>query len=476
LLHHSYSNNSNSTADANIGSQNVSPEALNTNRPDWCDLAQQFMLHGYNTALCANSANTTIDHPLLMIERSYNPPATRQMTAEMLFEELHVPAMFLAKDAVLACYGCGRTSATVVDVGYSGTTVTPVFEGYVEAKGIRRNPGASVLGMDEMIIHQLDKMYYKKKKQRNTYTVMPLYQLRSKNHKMRKLSIHTAARLHIAQECREEGAGATINTATDGPVGVLGGDTASGTFNAPSKPFELPDGTMIDVPSVDRFRAANLVYGSDDMSQQARDARLSDVKSKLQEYLTYLTAVTSDQEDEQYQKELARESVGLVSDGSNRSKRPRRGLNPADSSKASSRLRKTTLAWQRACQTQFQTLLDDQLTSSSIANMICDSAYSCDREQQAALLSNVIVSGGGSCLGPTEQAVPDVVRDSVEALIHQHTPGWRVKVLSPALNERAVLPWIGGSILGSLGTFHEMWVTKSEYDEWGSAIVNRKCP
>jgi actin-related protein len=472
LLHHSY--NSISSGDANV---DANLATLNTNPPDWCDLAQQFMLHGYNTALCASSSNAAIDHPLLMIERSYNPPATRQMTAEMLFEELHVPAMFLAKDAVLACYGCGRTSATVVDVGYSGTTVTPVFEGYVEAKGIRRNPGASVLGMDEMIIHHLDKMYYKKKKQRNTYTVMPLYQLRSKNHKMRKLSIHTAARLHIAQECREEGAGATINTATDGPVGVVGGDTSSGAFNAPSKPFELPDGTMLDVPSVDRFRAANLAYGSDDVSQQARDARLSDVKNKLHEYLAYLSATASVHEDDQCRKELERESVGLVSDGSsNRAKRPRRGLNPVETNNTISRPRKTTVAWQRACQSQLQTLLDEQLTSSSIAHMICDSAYRCDREQQASLLSNVIVSGGGSCLGPTEQAVPDVVRDSVEALIHQHTSGWRVKVLSPALNERAVLPWIGGSILGSLGSFHEMWVTKAEYDEWGSAVVNRKCP
>jgi actin-related protein len=443
-------------------------------------MAHQFMLHGYNTALSGGNMNTTIDHPVLMIERSYNPPATRQMTAELLFEELQVPAIFLAKDAVLACYGCGRTSATVIDIGYSGTTVTPVFEGYVEAKGIRRSPGASIYGMDDMIIHNLDRSYYKKKKQKNTYTVMPLYQLRSKNHKMRKLSIHTAARLHLAQECREEGAGVTINTATDGPVN--GDASHSNTFNAPSKPFELPDGTTIDVPSADRFRVANLVYGNDDLSQQARDGRLSVVSDKLNEYLRYLTATSVD-EDDNYKQQLERESVGIITDGgggsNSRLKRPRRGISASalvESNKGTIRPRKTTMAWQRACQAQLQTLLDDQMTSSSIGNMVCDAAYRCDREQQAVLLSNVIVSGGGSCIGPTEQAVPDAIRDSVEVLIHQHTPGWRVKVLTPALNERAVLPWIGGSILGSLGTFHDMWITKAEYEEWGSAIVNRKCP
>ena len=469
-------------------------------------MAHQFMLHGYNASLsgkaCLGTPDSVIDkHPVLMIERSYNPPATRQLMTELLFEELQVPAMFLGKDAVMACYGCGRTSATVIDIGYSGTTVTPVFEGYVENKGIRRNPTASIFHMDEMIISNLDKSYYKKKKQKNTYTVMPLYQLRQKNHKLRKLSIHTAARLHLASQCREEGAGVTINTAIDSNTIGNATDSAllksnmASTFNAPSKPFELPDGTVIDVPSSDRFRVADIIYGTDDSSQQVRDTRFLDVKTKIQDYVSSISA-SFDSNDENYKRQLAREAVGIVADGNNnnnnsRLKRPRRGGGNTNNASANSnddsgnniskstvvtRPRKTTVAWQRACQGQIQTLLDEQLTSSSIANMVCDAAYRCDREQQAILLGNVIVCGGGSCIGPTEQAVPDNIRDNIEVLIHQHTPGWRVKVLSPSINERAVLPWIGGSILGSLGTFHEMWITKAEYEEYGSAIVNRKCP
>ena len=474
-----------------------------TNPPDWYDMAHQFMLHGYNASLsgkaCLGTPDKVIDtHPVLMIERSYNPPATRQMMTELLFEELQVPAMFLGKDAVMACYACGRTSATVIDIGYSGTTVTPVFEGYVEQKGIRRNPTASVHHMDETIISNLDKSYYKKKKQKNTYTVMPIYQLRQKNHKLRKLSIHTAARLHLASQCREEGAGVTINTAIDSNAAdpsLAKSNAASSTFNAPSKPFELPDGTVIDVPSSDRFRVADLVYGADEASQQVRDVRFSQIKMNVQDYVSSIAA-TFDSNDENYKRQIAREAVGIVTDGNNNSssrlKRPRRGGNGNTSANANddennnnnnnnksniiSRPRKTTMAWQRACQGQIQTLLDEQMTSSSIATMVCDAAYRCDREQQATLLGNVIVCGGGSCIGPTEQAVPDNVRDNIEVLIHQHTPGWRVKVLSPSINERAVLPWIGGSILGSLGTFHEMWITKAEYEEYGSAIVNRKCP
>eukprot|EP00541_Cyclophora_tenuis_P018098 CAMPEP_0116549030 /NCGR_PEP_ID=MMETSP0397-20121206/4658_1 /TAXON_ID=216820 /ORGANISM="Cyclophora tenuis, Strain ECT3854" /LENGTH=131 /DNA_ID=CAMNT_0004073731 /DNA_START=84 /DNA_END=479 /DNA_ORIENTATION=+ len=130
---------------------------------------------------------------------------------------------------------------------------------------------------------------------------------------------------------------------------------------------------------------------------------------------------------------------------------------------------------QRACVTYLQSQ-QDHLTASPIPSMVCDAAFRCDRDQQVSLLGNVVLAGGGACLGPNEQALPDHLREQVEAIIHQHTPGWRVKVLSPNFPERSVASWLGGSILGSLGTFHEMWITRKEYEEWGAAIVNRKCP
>ena len=35
--------------------------------------------------------------------------------------------------------------------------------------------------------------------------------------------------------------------------------------------------------------------------------------------------------------------------------------------------------------------------------------------------------------------------------------------------------WIGGSILTSLNTFENLWVTKADYKEVGSTIIHRKC-
>jgi actin-related protein len=35
--------------------------------------------------------------------------------------------------------------------------------------------------------------------------------------------------------------------------------------------------------------------------------------------------------------------------------------------------------------------------------------------------------------------------------------------------------WCGGSILASLHTFENMWLSRAEYDEQGAGLVHRKC-
>merc|ERR1712039_119918 len=49
----------------------------------------------------------------------------------------------------------------------------------------------------------------------------------------------------------------------------------------------------------------------------------------------------------------------------------------------------------------------------------------------------------------------------------------KIKIIAPP--ERKYSVWIGGSILSSLSTFQQMWITKQEYDECGPSIVHRKC-
>lgn len=434
---------------------------------DWHDQLQLMIQHGFKSALGAEPEN----HPFLLAERSYNPPPLRQQILECLFEELKMPAVFLARDATLACYACGRTTGTVVDMGYGGTTVTPVYEGYVEQKGIRRSP-IGTLEMDQRILKTLDHFVAKK-------PFMPIYQVRRPGQTKRADSFHNLALLQIAQQCREEGTGASVDTTSTAVA-----------FAARNAPYKLPDGQAVSIPSAHRHAVANLLLGQDEESAQRREDACEARKKKLSEYITTTSQLEDDDNnnkegsDEPASQYTEASAVGISTPSTRRGRASRRSgtaamaVAAAEAAAVQQQKKRKTFSnrqLQKACIPYLQAHLE-HLTPAPLSSMVCDAAFRCDRDQQAQLLGNVVVTGGGACLGPTEQAVPDYLRHEVESIIHTHTPGWRVKVLSPGLSERAVCSWLGGSILGSLGTFHDMWITKAEYDEYGTAIVNRKCP
>lgn len=44
-----------------------------------------------------------------------------------------------------------------------------------------------------------------------------------------------------------------------------------------------------------------------------------------------------------------------------------------------------------------------------------------------------------------------------------------------AVEDRNVLTWQGGAMLSKLSNFQSMWITSSEYEEFGPGIVHKKC-
>ena len=47
---------------------------------------------------------------------------------------------------------------------------------------------------------------------------------------------------------------------------------------------------------------------------------------------------------------------------------------------------------------------------------------------------------------------------------------------APTTAERRFGTWVGGSIMASLGSFQQMWISRQEYDESGKSVVEKKCP
>ncbi|XP_030849315.1 actin-like protein 6B [Strongylocentrotus purpuratus] len=114
----------------------------------------------------------------------------------------------------------------------------------------------------------------------------------------------------------------------------------------------------------------------------------------------------------------------------------------------------------------------------SMSHVVTTSVGLCDVDIRGALFSNVIVTGGNSLLrGFTDRLHRDL-QSKIPAnmklkLIYSSTSSSEKRFSS---TERRFSAWIGGSILASLGTFQQMWISKQEYEEQGKTVVDKKCP
>ncbi|RDX90571.1 Actin-7, partial [Mucuna pruriens] len=94
-----------------------------------------------------------------------------------------------------------------------------------------------------------------------------------------------------------------------------------------------------------------------------------------------------------------------------------------------------------------------------------NSIMKCDVDIRKDLYGNVVLSGGSTMF----PGIADRMSKEITALAPS---SMKIKVVAPP--ERKYSVWIGGSILASLSTFQQMWISKGEYDESGPAIVHRK--
>jgi len=91
-----------------------------------------------------------------------------------------------------------------------------------------------------------------------------------------------------------------------------------------------------------------------------------------------------------------------------------------------------------------------------------------DVEIRPTLLNHVVLTGGGSLI--------EKLADRIQSELSAMYPNPRVRVqTSSNATDRKYGAWIGGSVLASLGTFHQMWVSKKEYEEHGASIIEKRC-
>lgn len=111
-------------------------------------------------------------------------------------------------------------------------------------------------------------------------------------------------------------------------------------------------------------------------------------------------------------------------------------------------------------------LCPEALFEVGVQKITYQSIQNVDQIIRDSFFKNIVIAGGTTMLPGFVRRLQKEVQNLVPAAT-------TIKIISPS--ERKTSAWIGGSILASLSTFPQMAISKKEYEEFGSGIVNLKC-
>lgn len=105
-----------------------------------------------------------------------------------------------------------------------------------------------------------------------------------------------------------------------------------------------------------------------------------------------------------------------------------------------------------------------------LSQLVTECIGKCDIDVRRELYNGILLTGGTSLFASLQKRLEDEVTHLAPSMM-------KVRVISPSnAIEKRYSTWIGGSILASLGTFQQMWMSKSEYKEYGAGLIHKKAP
>ncbi|OAJ42240.1 hypothetical protein, variant 1 [Batrachochytrium dendrobatidis JEL423] len=110
--------------------------------------------------------------------------------------------------------------------------------------------------------------------------------------------------------------------------------------------------------------------------------------------------------------------------------------------------------------------MSTETNTATIPQLIHSSIGECDNDLRSNFYNSVVLTGANTLL-------PGFA-DRLYSELHHGVPEVRIKVhAAGGSTERKFGPWIGGSIMASLGSFHQLWISKEQYEEMGSSVEKR---
>nr|CAD7451899.1 unnamed protein product [Timema tahoe] len=387
---------------------------------DW-DLFEKVL--DYTYAKCIQSESKY--HPVLMSEAPWNVRSKREKLTELMFEKYNVPAFFLVKNAVLAAFANGRATGIVVDSGATHTSAIPVQDGFVLSQAIVKSP----LGGDYISMQCKN-----------------FLQVRTDNTRL-KPRLHSLPYLNNDNDCtfifvQENDVEVTPPYLIGGKEVVKEREKARWTprRNVPEVTTSWHNYMVKKV--IQDFQASSL-----QVSETPYDEK------------TVSSIPTVHYEFPNGYHQASRFATPILDFGSERFRIPEALFDPSVVQIRGGQVGNTMLG---------------------VGHIVTTSVGMCDVDVRPSLYGSVVVTGGNSFLQASNYQPAQLLQGFPERLnrdLSVRIPSsMRLKLISAnGCAERRFGAWIGGSILASIGTFQQMWISNQEYEEGGKGQVERKC-
>ncbi|KAK6456591.1 actin-related protein [Scheffersomyces xylosifermentans] len=373
------------------------------------------------------------EQPILITEPVWAEPKYRQTLVENFYEYYDFPALYLAKTPTCVSFQQGRPNCLVVDVGHDSVSVTPVIDGICLLKNSMRTHYAG-----QFLSDQIKDLIESKKKE--NLSVEGIYKIKSK-----------------------------IPTVFPEPAEFT-------TRNLPDKITKSYDEfqkqkiwhefkeTILEVPerrltSPNMQQAATLKeFYSSESHQRAFEFPTGQSLNLGYERYQLADSLFDPQVYKFHNEELAKKYPPNGGELLLKSKyddyRPLKRVRKAESNQSTPPPVESPTKGDKSGKSDVR----------GLSQLITHTLSTIDIDLRASVAHNIIVTGGVSLIPQlTERLYNELTNTNPGLKIRLHAVG--------NSTERSNQSWIGGSVLASLGTFHQMWVSKEEYDEAGAERI-----
>lgn len=365
------------------------------------------------------------EQPILITEPIWTSVKQRSTVVEKFYENFGFSALYLARAPTCVSFQQGRPNCLVVDIGHDTVSVTPVIDGIsLIRNSLRTHYSGRYLShqITDLLATKfpdlkLENKYKLKSKVFTKYPEPPQYTVRDTIPPNITQSFEDYHRELLYHEMKE-----TLLEVPDKQITDETSESFSGDEH--KRWFELPTGQAIEL-GIERYEIADSLF-------EPQNYTFTD-KSLSAKYGIESGHISIDSNQEDYRPLKRARKVESTS------------LTPPPSTEAA-----------------------EVNETRGITQLISHTLSTIDIDLRASVAHNIIITGGVSLIPQlTERLYNELTASNPGLKIRLHAVGNSY--------ERLNQTWIGGSVVASLGMFHQLWVTKEEYEEAGAdRILNQR--